>query len=189
MKCGHRIWHRIVRTVPALGFLGIGLFAFEVQAQFGPPPLPIIETLDKNGDGQIDQDELANAVASLKALDNDGDGQLTPQELLPDMPFGGPGFGGPGGGRGFGGPGGFGGDERAVLEEYDADKSGWLNKAERAEARKSLASDGGGRGGRRGPGGGRFGGGEPQPGRKVSPDQVAQFPEADLYDTSVLRTI
>ena len=44
-------------------------------------PLPlIIRTLDANGDGIIDADEIANAPAALRKLDRNGDGKLTPDE-------------------------------------------------------------------------------------------------------------
>jgi hypothetical protein len=59
-----------------------------------------------------------------------------------------PGMQGPGDGP-------MGGGERKLLAKYDADGNGWLNRAERDEARKEAASGGGRRGG--GPGG--FGGG------------------------------
>ena len=44
-------------------------------------PLPLlIRTLDANGDGIIDAEEIANAPAALRKLDNNGDGKLTPDE-------------------------------------------------------------------------------------------------------------
>jgi hypothetical protein len=50
----------------------------------GPrPPLPLLKTLDANGDGVIDADEIAAASAALKKLDKDGNGKLTPDEFLP----------------------------------------------------------------------------------------------------------
>lgn len=66
-----------------------------------PPLPPVIAALDANHDGVIDASELAGASAALKALDKNGDGQLTQDEIRP------PGKGGPGGrpgGRGPGGP-------------------------------------------------------------------------------------
>jgi hypothetical protein len=44
-----------------------------------PPPL-ILRTLDANGDGIIDADEIANAANALRKLDKNGDGKLTPDE-------------------------------------------------------------------------------------------------------------
>ncbi|MEZ6119695.1 MAG: EF-hand domain-containing protein [Pirellulaceae bacterium] len=67
MKCGHSIWQRTCERCQHWVFWESVCLRSKCTQQFGPPPLPIIETLDKNGDGQIDQDELAGAVASLKA--------------------------------------------------------------------------------------------------------------------------
>lgn len=44
---------------------------------------PIMDTLDANGDGTIDDWELRNAPALLRKLDRNGDGQLTTEELRP----------------------------------------------------------------------------------------------------------
>lgn len=65
---------------------------------------PIIAALDANGDGVIDEAELKNATAALKALDKNGDGKLTMDELMPPRPQGFAGRGGPEGGPGVGGP-------------------------------------------------------------------------------------
>ena len=54
---------------------------------------PLFAALDTNGDGVIDAAEMANAPAALKKLDRNGDGQLTEDEVRPA--FGG--RGGPGG--------------------------------------------------------------------------------------------
>jgi spore coat protein CotH len=134
---------------------------------------------------------------------------------LAQPPGGGPpGFGGPPGGFGFGPGGPMGGAERKLVGEYDTDENGWLDQDERKAARESLANDaedrprgfgppdggrrgfgptGGGRrgGGRRG-GGGFFGRGnrEPaQPGPRVSPEEVTNYPDAPLYEPTVLRTL
>jgi hypothetical protein len=91
----------------------------------------------------------------------------------------------PGGGKGgFGPPG---GQQRKILDKYDANKDGWLNKEERAQARESLQNGGG----FKGFGGKGFGkGGEPgRPGPKVLPAEVKNYPEAKLYEPTVLRTI
>ena len=96
----------------------------------------------------------------------------------------GPGGFGPGG---FGPPG---GQTRKLLEEFDTNKDGWLNAEERKAAR-ATAKKGGGGFGFGGPKGG-FGmkGGEAgKPGPKVSPAEVANFPDAKLYDPNALRTI
>lgn len=118
-----------------------------------------------------------------------------------------PQFGGRGGQDGAGGPGGFrpggfgpggpGGsrEDRKLVEKFDVDENGWLNEEERAKARKAAKSEGGER--RRGgfgpPGGGRGRGRdnrEPgRPGRRVSPEDVQQYPTAELYEAGVLRTL
>ena len=52
-------------------------------------PLPLlVRTLDANGDGIIDAEEIANAPAALRKLDKNGDGKLTPDEYRdPGEPF------------------------------------------------------------------------------------------------------
>ena len=70
----------------------------------GPPPSPIIEALDANGDGTIDAEELRKAPELLKSLDVNGDGKLTPDEFHPARLDGFPGPGGDGP-RGRPGPG------------------------------------------------------------------------------------
>ena len=57
----------------------------------GPPPNkhpvpPLIDALDADHDGTISAEELANAPESLKELDKNGDGQLNPEELRPIGP-------------------------------------------------------------------------------------------------------
>jgi hypothetical protein len=118
---------------------------------------------------------------------------------------------------GFGGPGGPNRPEIKLLENFDVDKSGWLNADERVPARKAAQAENsqrgaggrgfGGRPGRGGPGfggpgfggpgAGRGRGGPggrgpasqtPKPGPTVAEQDVAVFPDQALYDTSVLRT-
>ena len=63
----------------------------------GLPPLPVLQALDANHDGEISGDEIANAVKALKSLDKDGNGKLTMEELMPargQRPGGQPGQGG-----------------------------------------------------------------------------------------------
>jgi len=72
---------------------------------------PIMTALDANGDGEIDEKEIANASAALKKLDKDGDGKLSREEYIGMRPGGPGGEGGPGM-RGPGGPGGQGGQGR-----------------------------------------------------------------------------
>ncbi len=49
----------------------------------GLPPLPVLQALDTNQDGEISAAEIANAVKALKSLDKDGNGKLTMEELMP----------------------------------------------------------------------------------------------------------
>ena len=109
------------------------------------------------------------------------------QDGLGQPPGGkGGGFGQPGG-KGFGPPG---GQQRKIVKDFDKNGDGWLNQEERAAARESLKNAGGGFG--KGFGGpkGLGKGGEPgKPGPKVTPGEVKNFPEAKLYEPTVLRTI
>ncbi len=165
---------RILFGTMAIGLLGIALFAMPMLvAQQSPfPPLPVLQALDKNGDGEVSAEELAAAPAALRSLDKNADGKLEGEEIVPSFGFGppgmaggpggfggpgfgGPGFGGPGGpgfGGGFGGPGGPGGGNRALVEQFDKDGDGRLNTEERNAARAG-ANSGGAFGGGRGPGG------------------------------------
>ena len=89
----------------------------------------------------------------------------------------------------FGGPGG--GPQQAtveLVEEFDSDGNGYLDAEERKKARASLekSSDNrarrpGGRGSRNRPVG--------KPGPQVQPGDVAIYPDADLYDQDILRTL
>ena len=55
-----------------------------------PPPL-LLRTLDANGDGILDADEIAHAADALRKLDKNGDGKLTPDEYRDSsVPFPGP---------------------------------------------------------------------------------------------------
>ncbi|MDV6030509.1 MAG: spore coat protein CotH [Phycisphaera sp. RhM] len=110
------------------------------------------------------------------------------------------GFGGPGGPGGFGGPGGP-REDRKLVEQFDEDENGWLDRQERAKARTAATEAAGdGRGGFGRPGVGPPGGGgrgprgrgnrEPaKPGRQLAVDQVEHFQDAGLYDPTVLRTL
>lgn len=57
-------------------------------------PFPPIQALDKDGDGELFEDEVTDAAESLAKLDANGDGRLDREELMP--PPGGFGRGGPG---------------------------------------------------------------------------------------------
>jgi hypothetical protein len=84
----------------------------------------------------------------------------------------------------FPGRAGGGGQERPIVAQFDADKDGRLNTAEREAARQALVSLPGGRGGP------RFGGNRtpPSPGVRLTPEDVQNYPNAPLYDPATLRT-
>jgi len=89
--------------------------------------------------------------------------------------------GGPGGKGGFG-P--MGGPERKIVKEFDKNKDGWLNADERKAARETAKS-----GGRKG-GFGKKGNQEPPTaGPKVAVADAKTYPDANLYDPTVLRTL
>lgn len=52
------------------------------------PTPPLMEALDANHDGVIDEEEIKNASAALRKLDKNGDGKLTQDELRPARPDG-----------------------------------------------------------------------------------------------------
>lgn len=110
-----------------------------------------------------------------------------------DRPPGG--FGGFGPPGGPGGPGGFGPggprEDKKLVREFDRDDNGWLNREERAAARQAATAEGEQRRGGFGPFGrrGRSEREPAKPGRRIAPDEVAQHPDAGLYDPSVLRTL
>jgi hypothetical protein len=88
----------------------------------------------------------------------------------------------------FGFGGGFGDTETKLVSRYDKDKDGWLNREERAEARKATTATAGGRfrGRRRG---GLAPAEAATAGPRLSPADVRQHSTAPLYDLATLRTI
>ncbi len=102
------------------------------------------------------------------------------------------GFGPPG--FGPGGPGGPMGQPRKLVKQFDKDGDGRLNAAERKAAREFLKKEGGGRGfgppGFGPPGFGRRGDRDPpKPGPRLRPSEVKTYPDAGLYEPTVLRTL
>lgn len=94
-------------------------------------------------------------------------------------------------GKGKFGPGGFGppgGQQRKLVKDFDKNNDGWLNAEERKPAREAARQGGAFRFG--GPKGGFGKGGEVgRPGPRVSPADAKSYPDAPLYDPTVLRTI
>jgi spore coat protein CotH len=78
-----------------------------------------------------------------------------------------------------------GGQELKIVKQFDRNGDGWLNAEERRVARQSAAGRGGGRGGR----GFRGGFTTSSPGQKLTPKDVKSYPNAPLYDGTVLRTL
>jgi hypothetical protein len=62
---------------------------------------PVFAALDADGNGELSESEIGNAVSALRGLDKNGDGVLTPNELRPEFGPGGP-DNGPGGPKGEG---------------------------------------------------------------------------------------
>jgi hypothetical protein len=88
------------------------------------------------------------------------------------------------GGFGFGGPGTS--REVALVPQFDKNKDGRLDAAERKAARAAL---GGGGGGQRFRGFGGGPAGTPEPGPKLSPADVRTYGNEPLYDPMTLRTL
>ena len=94
-------------------------------------------------------------------------------------------------------PGGPNAPDIKLVDKFDANSDGWLNGDERLEAFLELQFLQAERGDRRGgPGGGRGGPGgrggnrpEGRPGPEVSPTDVKNYKDEELYDTRVLRTL
>jgi Ca2+-binding EF-hand superfamily protein len=150
--------------------------------------IPVIASIDANGDGIISADEMEKATIALKSLDKNKDGQLTEDEMRPE--FGGPNGGGPGrrdreeheGARGEQAESvvsrlmamdknvdgklsesELSGRFQSILAKADTNKDGFATKAEleamaTADA-KANGATGGREGGREGGRGGREGGG------------------------------
>lgn len=97
---------KIALALLALGLAAGGLLAQDKSAAGTKPPRghrpppPVIAVIDANHDGVIDATEIANASAALLTLDKNGDGQLTQDELRPPAPEGEAGGPGPRGGKG-----------------------------------------------------------------------------------------
>jgi hypothetical protein len=109
------------------------------QFGFGPPGFALQEALDKDRDRRLSDEELKQAVGSLKSLDKNSDGKLDAEEIGWPPQFG-------GGRRGRGGRGGgFGGRGAGPPVEFstrimgrDADQDGKVTAAELPRSMSSL---------------------------------------------------
>src|SRR5688572_4810473 len=79
---------------------------------------------------------------------------------------------------------GFADTEIKLVDRFDKDGDGRLNREERAAARKTTASTGGGRFRR----GGVNGGGAANAGPRLTPADARPYPTTPLYDLGTLRT-
>src|SRR5687767_12422680 len=79
------------------------------------------------------------------------------------------------------------GGERPLVKDFDTNKDGWLNAAERKPARVFAASSGLGRGGRGGRGRGFAA--PTEPGATLTPSDVKAYPNTPFYDETILRTL
>lgn len=121
----------------------------------------------------------------LERFDTDKDGELSEEEreaMFKEMEKfmgGGPG-GRPGGFRG--GPGGRGMrfQDQKLVEKFDADNDGILNDEERQAAREYIQNERGTEGSSRA---------TEKEEAIVDPDQVKHYPDAELYDESIMRTL
>jgi hypothetical protein len=84
-----------------------------------------------------------------------------------------------------GGP--LGGGDRPIVKDFDKNNDGWLNAAERKPARVYAASSGIGRGARGGRGRGFAG--PTEIGATLTSSDVKAYPNAPLYDETILRTL
>ena len=149
-------------------------------------PFPLMQALDADGDGELSAKEIENATVALKTLDKDKNGKLSREEIFPAAGR----FGGRGQGQGPGNDatamvsalmtydknadGKLSKDElperlRPIMDRADANKDGFLDKAEVTEYAQRrgrngpAVPDGGGplrKGGRRNDQGGPPPGGD-----------------------------
>lgn len=104
---------------------------------------PLFTALDANGDGTIDDKEIAGAVAALKKLDKNGDGKLTEDEVRPAFGRGGRGGGGGGGAGREGGPAARNPEDTVNrLMQFDKNADGKLGKDELPERMQAVFARG-----------------------------------------------
>ena len=145
-----------------------------VAQPFGPgrPADPLLTALDRDRNGELSPEEVLAASERLLSLDRNRDGQLAVEELRPTR-------GNPRGG-GRGGPGR--GSELVLVPKFDANGDGMLIGEERRAARAEVKKERGE--GRAQPGGET----PPSKGVAVALNDVEEYPGADLYDPSLIRT-
>ncbi|MFN9719865.1 MAG: hypothetical protein ACK58L_14290 [Planctomycetota bacterium] len=101
-------------------------------------PNPLADAIDKDKNGELSPEEIADAATALKTLDRNNDGKIDSTEMRPN--FEGMGRGG------FGGPGGEAGADGAEmvqrLMEMDSNKDGKLQKDELPERLQSMFARG-----------------------------------------------
>lgn len=114
------------------------------------------------------------------------------EPAFPPPDFNAPPTGAPPGPPGFGpgfGPPGF-NQELKILSKFDKDGDKRLNAEERKAAREYIKTQRNNSFGRRMPRGPfEFQQSKPQPGKKISPDDVEKYPSEPLYTTNIVRTI
>jgi spore coat protein CotH len=155
------------------------------QFGFGPPDFDQLQIQQRQA--------LTDALALLSDQQHANWAAMTGKKFTFQQPQ----FGRGGPGLRPAGPGGpMGGRKRQLVEQFDQDDNGWLNRKERQAARESLTGQGAG--GRRGfgpPGrrSGRRGGRGSQepaaPGPSLSPQDVESYSDSPLYEPTVLRTL
>jgi Ca2+-binding EF-hand superfamily protein len=156
---------------------------------FPLPVPPLLTGLDDDGDGELSADEISRSVDALKKLDKNQDGELAADELIMTMPSfrdaqrGRPGGGGPGGPMHR--------RKVEVLEQFDADKDGMLDRKERVKAKQFLSDNQivnrHERGGPPGPFG-NTANSEPLAGQQLKPGDVPEYPKRGLFDPDIIRT-
>jgi hypothetical protein len=76
-----------IRIISAL-LVGTSLQLLAQEPPQGPPPDPVVVTLDKDHDQKLSSREIRNALKSLLKLDKNKDKALNAEELKPDPPKG-----------------------------------------------------------------------------------------------------
>jgi Ca2+-binding EF-hand superfamily protein len=102
---------------------------------------PILAAIDADEDGVISAAELKNAPSALRKLDKNGDGQLTQDEVRPNFPGRGQGRG-PGRGEEREATGPTPAELQQTLMAFDKNKDGKLSKEEMPERMRGMFDQG-----------------------------------------------